>query len=63
MDKGLHFLHSLVVANLVQSAQVKNPFSIQHCLTWQFVIPTAHFGELPLQPSHLPDKSVGHAAQ
>jgi hypothetical protein len=63
MDAGLYFLHSFVDAYFVQSAQVKNPFSTQHGFTKHFLYPTAHFGELPLQPSHLPDVYVGQAPQ
>jgi len=63
MNKGLYSLQLFVAANFVQSAQVKNPFSAQHCFTLQFFIPTAHLGELPLQPSHFPDKYVGQAPQ
>jgi len=63
MNRGLYSLQLFVVENLVQSAQVKNPFSTQHCFTLQSFTPTAHFGELPLQPSHLPDKKGGQAPQ
>ncbi|MCL2041093.1 MAG: hypothetical protein FWG84_03515, partial [Bacteroidales bacterium] len=59
----LYFLHSFVDLHFVQLAQVKKSFSTQHCFTGQFFTPTAHFGELLLQPSHFPEVYAGQALQ
>jgi hypothetical protein len=56
-------LHSFVDAYIVQSAQVKNPFSTQQGFTLHFLYKAADFAEITLQPSHFPDVNAGQALQ
>jgi hypothetical protein len=62
-NNGLYFLHSFVEAYIVQSAQVKKPFSIQHGFTLHALYRTADFSDFALQLSHSPDVKEGQAPQ